>query len=300
MLHVLYHALLDTLKIVPIIFVAYVIIEYFETQEAKNARLKKALQSRFSPLFGSLIGVIPQCGFSVVATKLYQNGYIYLGTLLAVYFATSDEAIPILFSYALTNPELGLKLLLLISIKVVYGTVIGFVINFIVKKFARAEQLEIQEAVDEQDHDHGCCGHDISEKRNGFKQFIVHPAIHSLKISLYIFIVNVALGWIIDVAIGEEVFYNALKQSIYIQPLVSVFIGFIPNCASSVFLSELFASGALSFSATLAGLTANSGLGLIVLLKDRKNIKSTLKIMALIFVLCIALGYVTLVISGGR
>ncbi len=298
MWHVIKHSFLDGIKLLPIVFIVYLIIEYLETKEANKEKLKTNFQSKNAPLFGGLIGVVPQCGFSVISTKLYEDGYIYLGTLLAVYLATSDEAIPILLSKSVVNPNLIFSLVLLILIKVAYGVLIGYLVNFIGIKYFKNNKIKQRERNhnhnNEVDIDGGCCGHNVTEKRNGFFQFILHPLIHSLKIICYIIIINVVLGFVIDVWIGEESFNSFLKQSKILQPLVCCLVGIIPNCASSVVISQLFANGTLTFSATLGGLCANSGLGIAILFKNRKLIKRNLLILLLIFCLSLVIGYVAL------
>lgn len=297
MLEVFLDAVIDSLKVFPVVFIVYVIIEYIEAKEALKHGMARAFTGRFSPVFGAMIGVIPQCGFSVVATKLYQGGYIYLGTLIAVYFATSDEAVPILLSRAVTDPSVWKNLGLLIAVKFVYAIIVGMLINLVLKHIAKmtvaSASGEFAEESFEHDED-GCCGHGVVSKRRGFVQFIIHPLLHSLKIVLYIFIVNLLMGMIIDVIIGEDAFKSFLSGSVYLQPLLSVLIGLIPNCASSVVITELYVGGALNLSGAVAGLTANSGLGLAVLLKDKQHIKRSLLVIGLISVLSVALGYAVL------
>ena len=163
-LDVLKDSALDSLKILPVIFLVYVLIEFMESRESEEKRLKRIFGSRFSPFFGAAIGVIPQCGFSVVATKLYQGGYILAGTLIAVYIATSDEALPIMFSRALTEPAVWGKLGLIIAIKFVYACIAGFAINALIKKDVK-EIKDVKDDVDEDDDGDGCCHHKITGKR---------------------------------------------------------------------------------------------------------------------------------------
>ncbi|MBO7369116.1 MAG: arsenic efflux protein, partial [Clostridia bacterium] len=135
---ILLDSLIDTAKVLPIIFVVYVLIEFIESREGRYGKLEKAFSGRLAPLYGAGIGLIPQCGFSVVATKLFQDGYIYMGTLIAVYLATSDEALPIMFSRAVTEPTLWISLLIILAIKFVYATFCGYMINLTQKSPARA------------------------------------------------------------------------------------------------------------------------------------------------------------------
>ena len=280
-------SLLDTLKILPVILVVYVLIEFIETREGSYKKLEKIFSGRFSPLYAAGIGVVPQCGFSVVATRLFQDGYIYIGTLIAVYLATSDEAVPIMFSRAVVEPKLWIPLALIISIKVVYAAICGFLINLTQRKPVAV----FDEQAHENDHADGCCHHEITGERSGWKKILLHPLLHSLKIAAYIFVINLLFGSIVELLIGEETLSDFLQSSVYIQPLLSCVVGLIPNCASSVLLTELYAEGALSFGAVIAGLAVNSGIGMAVLIKDRKNIKRALIVIGITFALALILGY---------
>ena len=295
MSHVIIHSLIDAIKVLPVVFLVYVIIEFLESKHAGGEKLKKIFGSNSAPLVGGVIGIVPQCGFSVVATKLYSDGYIYLGTLLAVYFATSDEAIPIILSNSIGNSTLILKLGLIILIKVLYGILVGFLVNFIAKKITVKKcEFSFDEEVEFLG---GCCGHGVGEKPKNIWQFLVHPIIHSLKIVFFIFLVNLILGLVIDLWIGEEVFYNLLGRTKFLQPLFCVLFGLIPNCASSVLLSQLFSVGAITFSGALCGLTANSGLGLALLFKSAKTLKKGVVVLGLVFLFSLILGYGCLAIE---
>lgn len=286
-------SLVDAAKILPVILVIYILIELIESHGAASRKFKKLLTAKSAPLFAATIGVIPQCGFSVVATKLYQGGYILLGTLIAVYFATSDEALPILFSKAFENPSLWGKLGLLILIKVGYAVLVGFLINAAVKnKSLNAIDEKVVQDVGED----GCCNHDVTEERHGFLGYLLHPLLHSLKIFTYIFVINIVFGLIIGF-VGKNNIAQFLSSNIFLQPLVSTVIGLIPNCASSVLITQMFASNALSLGGAVAGLTVNSGLGVAVLLKDKNNLKSTLLIILLMFTLSLILGYAVTAVS---
>lgn len=286
-------SLVDAAKILPVILIIYILIELIESHGAASRKFKKLLTAKSAPLFGATIGVIPQCGFSVVATKLYQGGYILLGTLIAVYFSTSDEALPILFSKAFENPSLWGKLGLLILIKVGYAVLVGFLVNAAVKN---KNLNTIDEKVIEDAGEDGCCNHDVTEERHGILGYLLHPLLHSLKIFAYIFVINIVFGLIIGL-VGENNITEFLSANVFLQPLVSTIIGLIPNCASSVLITQMFASNALSLGGAVAGLTVNSGLGVAVLLKDKNNLKSTLLIVLLMFLLSLVLGYAVTAVS---
>lgn len=284
---VLLDAFSDTLKILPVIFIVYLLIEFIETREGSYKKLEKAFSGRFAPLYGAGIGIIPQCGFSVVATRLFQDGFIYVGTLVAVYLATSDEAIPIMFSRAIVSPALWLPLALLVAIKVVYAAACGTLVNFTQKGSLK----NFDEREHENEHADGCCHHDITGERGNWKKILVHPLLHSLKIALYVFIVNFAFGALVELAIGERALENFLASSVYLQPLLTSVVGLIPNCASSVLITELYADGALTFGSLVAGLAVNSGIGMTLLFRDKKHIKRAFAVVSLTFALALVLGY---------
>ena len=290
---ILLDSLIDTAKVLPVIFLVYVLIEFIESREGSSERLEKAFSGRLSPLFGAGIGLIPQCGFSVVATRLFQDGYIYVGTLVAVYLATSDEAVPIMFSRAVSEPSLWLSLALIVVVKFVYATICGFLINLTQQKPTRAfdDQAHETEQAD------GCCHHEITGERRTAKTLLLHPFLHSVKIAAYVLVINVLFGVLVEMVVGEEALAEFLSSSVYLQPLVSAVVGLIPNCASSVLLTELYADGIITFGGAIAGLAVNSGIGMAVLFRDRKNVLRSVFVIALVFALSLLLGYIATTIE---
>jgi len=274
-------ATIDSLKILIIIFIAYIVISVIEGLVSKKINLK----SKLSPLYGGLIGVIPQCGFSVVATDLYVKRHITIGTLFSVYIACSDEAIPILLS----NPS-GIKMILpLLFLKFILSFIVGYIIDCIF--YGKNKQIEShQHECTHVDEIHkGCCDHSIEEDTK-IKKFFIHPLIHSLKIFIFIYAVNLIFGTIVYL-IGEKALYSFLDKNYYVLPVVSSLIGLIPNCASSVIISELLISGALPFSAAFSGLCCNAGLGIVYLIKNNKKIKESFYIILTLFLISILFGY---------
>jgi hypothetical protein len=279
-----------------------VLIEVIENKCAKKWKSKSFLNNKFSPIIASAVGIIPQCGFSVVATDLYSEKKIRMGTLLAIFIATSDEAIPILiggnygafltiFDGNFANNPLRYVILLVI-IKFVYAVIIGYLVNFICAKVSQNKQIKILETGNVEkhhDHDYGCCGHDVVEEESSFKHFILHPLKHSLKICLYLFVVTVILSGIIEWVGLESI--SSMNDSLF-QPLLVGLIGLIPNCASSLVITNLFLSGAISFASCIAGLCANAGVALLVLFKNNKNIKNNLTILVTLYGTSAILGFV--------
>ena len=298
-LHVILHALKHTALILPFLFIIYYLIELIEYKWAINIQHNKFLKGKAGPIVGSALGCVPQCGFSVISSDLFSKKAISVGTLVAVFIATSDEAIPIMFA----NPKAIGWMFTLIAIKFIFGFFVGYLAILMHKLIFAKHTLEIhhkEHDIHSQDHSHeeeheehnelvhgGCCKHDVQTKSFDW----VHPLNHCIKIGLFILVVNVLFGFVTDVWVGEENLTKFLSNSLYIQPLLAVLIGLIPNCASSVVLTELFLVGGLSFGALIAGLCVNAGLGLIVLFKQNKNIKENLFITLMLVVPSLILGY---------
>lgn len=318
-------ALKDSAILFPFLFVAYVLIELIETLMQKRVN-KKVLNNRLAPLVGAGVGLLPQCGFSVVATDLFSHKKITMGALLAVFIATSDEAIPLLA----VAPQKAIYLLPLLAIKFVYAVLIGFgcdaLVKIINKKAKKQNAITLSEEASQSatitetdsehehsiaheseqtethdDHAHqetethiGCCGHHIEEEENEHwaKRYLLHPLIHSLKIFAFILAVNLVFGGLVA-WIGETNLTNFLMSSKPFAPLFAVIIGLIPNCASSIIITELFIKGGLTFGACLAGLCANAGIGLVVLFKQNKNAKQNIAIVLTLLLSSLALGYAT-------
>lgn len=310
------HALKHSAILLPFLFVSYILIEVLENSFSKKIN-SKFFKGKCAPLIGASFGIVPQCGFSVVATDLYSQKKITVGTLIAIFIATSDEAIPILLGN-LTNTKAVYSLLALIAVKFVLGVAMGYFIDFVVKqinrkKYAASAELithknsHIEESHTTHEHTHehndahqseenlvhkGCCGHDIEEtKSHPAKQYLLHPLIHTLKVFVYILIVNIIFELILH-HVGEESLEQFLQTSYHIAPLIACLIGLIPNCASSVVLTNLLVIGGLSFSACVAGLIVNAGIAYLVLFKQNKNHKQNFAILGTMFAIGLATGYI--------
>lgn len=293
-------ALLDTLKLLPFLIVIYILIELLE-HKTTLAKENSRLSGRLGVLIGAATGLVPQCGFSVMAAKLYDRGFIAVGTLIAVFVSTSDEAFVILLS----SGEGALALLPLIIIKVLVGVIVGYAVNAAVDFWRRRRPAEALVSLapdgEEEKADYHArvfapkteeectsCGRSHDERHPAVTYF-VNPLLHSLKIALYIYIVTFVFGLIIGY-VGEETVMDFLNQNIYIQPLITSLIGLIPNCASSVVITQSFLVGGISFGSLTAGLCANAGLGFVVLLKDVKKWKRNLALLVGLYVLSVLVG----------
>ena len=280
-LEIILDALKDSGLAFLFVFLVHVLISFFDTQISSFLTKRR----RTGVLFGSLFGLIHQCGTSVLGADLYLKKYISLGTLVAVFLSCSDEAfITILTS---GSPK-TIMILPLIGLKFSIGVIVGIAIDLIYRKQEiKEEEINVGESVC---HEH----HHANTKVH---KHLVHPLIHSLQIFAYVLIINLAIGFIIGF-VGEDNFKNFLQSSKYLSPLYCSLVGLIPNCASSLLITELYLDEALPFGAMLAGLLVNSGLGMMLLLKNVKTAKSVIFIIGICFVIALISGYITCLIMG--
>lgn len=280
MIEIIKDTLIDALKILPFLFVTYLIMESLEHKTGNKTKQLVKKSGKLGPLFGSILGIFPQCGFSAVAASLYAGRVITLGTLIAVFLSTSDEMLPILISES-APIELIVKVL---AIKLIIGIIVGFIVDIlhmlIFKKLKKEENDE--DAIEDMcEHEHCDCEHGI-----------VKSAIkHTINILAFIIIITFLINMIIYF-IGEDNISNAIAQVPIAGILVSALIGFIPNCAGSVIITELYLSNLISLGSMMAGLLVGSGIGILVLFRTNKNVKDNLKIMGILYVISIISGLI--------
>ena len=269
LLDIIADTLLYSLKLLPFLFLTFIIMELFEHKlgNKANERLKKA--NKVGPLFGSLLAVIPQCGISASATNFYITRVISLGTLISVYLSTSDEMLPILISEKV-DISIILKFL---SFKVVIGMICGFVIDFI---YRNKKKEDIHEFCNDE---HCDCEHGI------LKSSIKHTLNVIIYIIIFSFLLNIILHYY-----GESFLEKILMKNSPFGVFISSLIGLIPNCSSSIILTELYLKGLLSFGKVMAGLLVNAGVGLLILVKYNKDKKDTIKIIGILLIIGIISG----------
>lgn len=284
-MEILEDTLHDTILMLPLLFLAYLVIEYFDRKDSQDDKVFLALQ-KYGPLVGALVGVIPQCGFSIIAAMLFMGKNITMGTLLAVFIATSDEAIPIL----LANPELYSSLLYIIIGKVVLAIVVGY---FVDKILLRKQQLHLFADMEEEDIEEEeeiasesacpCC----------YTQYTmpVSALLRSIKIFAFLFLTTLILNVLIA-TIGEATLEKMLLTNSVFQPILAALFGFIPNCAASVVLTQLYVAHTVSFASLFAGLITNAGLGFIVLLRYQASKKEIVQIATILFLTAIIAGII--------
>ena len=271
---ILLDALLDTLKTLPFLFIAYLLLEFLEHRASERFTTALSKAGPWGPIGGAVLGLVPQCGFSAAAANFYSGRLISAGTLIAVFLSTSDEAFPILLSQPGALPTL-VRLLL---VKVLAAAFWGLCADLILRRFARPRQKP---------DIHALCGHCGCETSG-----IVPAALrHTATIALFLLAVNLVLGMAISF-IGADSISRFLLSGNRLQPLLAAVIGLVPNCASSVILTELHLSGALSFGSAVAGLCMGAGVGLAVLFRTNKNLRENLCLTGALFLFSTVTGMV--------
>lgn len=309
---VLLEAILDSLKVLPVLLIIYILIEFMEHKG--EVKFEKAVSSskKLGPLWGAGLGCIPQCGFAAVMSDLFSKKMITIGTLFAVFVATSDEAFAILIS----EPNHILSVLVLLGFKLVLAIVIGFAMDLVFKKQKRVEanfkhgehnheyshkhekkEVSLPITADCADCDHNSLHHKHElenekeqSKAKVFWHIVLQGVWHTLEIFLWILLANVVISLAFYFAGGEDVIRQIMGTNAWYQPFVCALIGLIPNCAGSVMLVELYVSGIISFASCLGGLCASAGIGLIILFKNNKNIKQNLLIVLGLYVIGVVVG----------
>lgn len=263
-------SVLDALKMLPILFLAYLLMEFMEHHAGEKMDQAIRKVGKAGPLLGSLLGAVPQCGFSGAIAGLYAGGVTTIGTLIAVFLSTSDEMIPLL----LASGASPLMILKLIGSKIFMGIFFGYLIDLLLRAPLHAHIEELCE------QDHG----DLEEPG------IWASAIrHTIKTILIILLISFLLNLLF--ALGGEDFLSHLLPNIpVVQELLTGLIGLIPSCSASVFLTELYSQGILSVGALLSGLASNAGVGLLVLFRQNRHLKKNLLIVGILYVCGVAGG----------
>lgn len=281
MLHFIGDSLLDTLKLVPFLFLTYLFMEYIEHKT--NDKIEKVIEKNGTagPLAGALLGIIPQCGFSGAAANFYAGRIITVGTLTAIFISTSDEMLPILIASSVpVSTAAGI-----LAFKMAAAVVFGFTIDFILKKpLSRDHHDEIHEMCEKQ----GCNCEGGNIFTSAFR--------HTLNISIFIFIVTLICSLLISAA-GLDTLNNKFFGIPVIGEVAASLIGLVPNCASSVVITQLYLQGIMPAGPMIAGLTVNSGVGLAVLFKVNRNIKENLKITGILFAAAVISGLIVSVLN---
>ena len=262
-LHSIEHAFEDSIKMLPFLFLAYLLIEWLERHHGERIERALAGGGRWGFVPGAALGCVPQCGFSALAANLYASRVITPGALLAVFVATSDEAIPLLAA----EPGMWGALPLLIIGKVVAGVVGGFLLDVPLRKVLPAGLYG------------GYAGHaddiDCHEEHEEHSGIWLAALRHTVEIFIFILLFNFLIGLAFEL-IGEETITTFLTGMGIFQPMAAALVGLVPNCAASVLLAQLYAQGAITFGSLFAGLCAGAGIGLAVLWRVNPSWKQNL------------------------
>ena len=270
LLDVIVDTLLDALKLLPFLFVAFIIIEFVEHKMNNKGKNILAKSNKGGPVIGGILGAIPQCGFSALATNLYVTRIISLGTLISVYLSTSDEMIIVMLGENV--PEL----LKIVGIKVLIGIIFGYLIDLFLRK--KEEKNKDYHVCDD---DHCDCKHSI----------IKSSIIHTLKTIIYIIITTFIINILFEL-VGEDKLSELFMKKTIFAPFIAALIGLIPNCGASIALTEFYLNGIISLGTAIGGLCTGAGIGLIILFKQNKNIKENLMILCILYLISSIVGII--------
>lgn len=286
-------ALIDTLEVIPFLFITYLILEFMENRMSSKALAKFEKAGPLGPIIGSALGALPQCGWSSAASTFFSGKVITIGTLFAVYLSTSDEMIPIFIAGGMPLETL----LGMVGVKFAIGVIIGFAIDgcfkiFKLDKTERKERYEIHELCE---RDRCSCNHHDGKSQSK----VLRPAIiHTFQVTIFIFIITLLLNIIIILVGGYETLAGLIDENRFMSVIGTSLIGLIPNCASSVVIAQLYVDGVLGMGALLAGLLDATGVALIVLFRNNRPMKQNIIITVAIFVISVVIGMIATLIVG--
>lgn len=275
MIEILEDTFIDTVKIIPFLFLTYLAMEYLEHRTGEKTEELIQRAGKFGPVLGGVLGAVPQCGFSAAASNLYAGRVITVGTLIAIYLSTSDEMLPILISEKV-NVAVIIKILLA---KAVIGIIGGVMVDLVFRHF-------YPEA--EHDHIHEICEHEHCHCEDGIFKSAVK---HTLQITFFILLISLVINTLIHF-VGEDVLAEFVLNKPLLGPVLAGIVGLIPNCAASVVLTQLYLEGVLGVGAMMAGLLVGAGVGLLVLYRVNHNRRENLKITGILYLIGVAAGII--------
>lgn len=297
MVEVLRDSFFDALKLLPFLLLLYILIELLE-HETSVGRPGRALSGKCAPLVGAAAGLIPMCGFSVMAAKLYEKKFLTLGALFAVFVSTNDEALLVLALSQLSAAEKAISISALLGIKLVLGVGVGYLVDLLFRNKTQPAPPPHMHATEHDEEEHGKEGHGEKEPavcehkhENKLTLYLLSPLWHAVKVAAVIFVFNLAFGALFW-ALGEENVIGFLQGAgRWYQPVFAALVGLVPNCASSVVIAETYAVGGIAFGSLVGGLVTNAGFGVFVLFRNARAWKRNLLILLTVFLLGVAAGY---------
>ena len=284
-LHVLEHSALDTLELVPLLFVTYLAMEAIEHSASAHVRTAVERSGKAGPVVGALLGALPQCGFSAMAATLYAGRVVTVGTLVAVVLSTSDEMVPVFLAH---QEPLG-RLAAIMGVKVAIGLVVGLVVDALLRAWHRAGdgRVHIRELC-EREHCH--CDDDHGHDHGHGRWAIVRSAlVHTVQVTLFILAVTFVFGLVIEY-VGQDALGTLLANHPVRATFVAALVGLIPNCGASVAITELYLDGVLATGPMLAGLLASGGVGLLVLWRTNADARQNALVTAFVYLVAVAAG----------
>jgi hypothetical protein len=305
MIDVILDALKDTLSMAPVLFGVYLVLEFVEAKWQQHIVDAVEKAGHVGPIIAAAGGAIPQCGFSVMASALYTQRLLTMGTIVAVYLATSDEALPILLS----RPDKVHIVLPLVGVKVLLAVAGGYLVDALMHKENHRRALECldrqkaeQDALKIGEQNCSCDGSRAScaSKKTGaidWKEVLWSATKRMVQVVLFVLATSLIIGMLIN-RVGQEDLARMFLGHTIFQPVLAALLGLIPNCAASVAITELYVAGTISFGSTVAGLGAAGGLGLVVLFRENHDTKNTLKVVAWLLGISMAAGILIQSLSG--
>ncbi len=277
MLEIIEDTLIDAIKLLPFLFITYLIMEYIEHKMGHKTKKAIKKSGKWGPIIGSILGAFPQCGFSVSATNLYAGRVITLGTLIAVYLSTSDEMLPIFISEAV-SPIIILKI---IGIKLIIGMIAGIIIDLFIHIITKnkIQKNVTKENEEETEIEHICEEDHCHCNESGILKSAIH---HTLNILLFIIIITLIINIVVHF-VGEETIASWILNKPVIGPLIASLIGLIPNCAASVIITNMYLQNVISLGSMISGLLTGAGVGLAVLFRTNNKIKENIVILVLLY-----------------
>lgn len=274
--HVLSHTALETLRLLPFLYLTYLLMEFLEHKSGDATERLLRRSGRVGPLFGGALGVVPQCGFSAAASGLYAGRLITVGTLLSVYLSTSDEMLPVMINHG-ASPVFMLAVL---GCKLLIAVGVGFAVDGICRLLPSGNATPDPQIEDLCEREHCKCG----------DHFAKSALNHTVKTVLFIFLVSLTLNATVEI-VGEDALAGLVLNRPFLGSVLSAFVGLIPNCASSVILTELYLSGVISFGSVMSGLLVNAGVGILVLFRNNRPIRDSVRVLAILFAVGVLGGF---------